>query len=120
MTTAGAIPEWFVDAKDLSPKDHFETQCLIQKYVDGAVSKTINMPRGTTSDQLNKLLLEYVKDLKGVTVYVDGSREAEGQVYMSMTDEEVIDWIVNNPDGILSNFSAEDIECNCQKPTEEK
>ncbi len=120
ITTAGVVPEWFVDAKDLSPKDHFETQCLIQKYVDGAVSKTINMPRGTTTEQLDKLLLEYARDLKGVTVYVDGSREAEGQVYMSMSDEEVIDWIVNNPDGILTNFSAEDIECNCQKPTEEK
>jgi len=120
ITTAGEIPEWFVDAKDLTPKDHFETQCLIQKYVDGAVSKTINMPRGTTVEQLDKLLLEYVKDVKGVTIYVDGSREVEGQVYMSMTEEEVIDWIVNNPDGILSNFSEEDIECNCQKPTEEK
>ena len=39
---------------------------------------------------------------------------------MSMPEEEVIDWIVNNPDGILTNFSAEDIECNCQKPVEEK
>jgi len=120
ITTAGVIPDWFVDAKDLTPKDHFETQCLIQKYVDGAVSKTINMPKGTTTEQLDKLLLEYARDLKGVTVYVDGSREVEGQVYMSMTEEEVIDWIVNNPDGILTNFSAEDIECNCQKPVEEK
>jgi len=120
ITTAGVVPDWFVDAKDLTPKDHFETQCLIQKYVDGAVSKTINMPKGTTTDQLDKLLLEYARDLKGVTIYVDGSREVEGQVYMPMSDEEVIDWVVNNPDGILSNFSAEDIECNCQKPTEEK
>jgi hypothetical protein len=78
------------------------------------------MPKGTTTEQLDKLLLEYARDLKGVTVYVDGSREAEGQVYMSMPEEEVIDWIVNNPDGILTNFSAEDIECNCQKPVEEK
>lgn len=120
ITTAGEVPEWFVDSKDLTPKDHFETQCLIQRYVDGAVSKTINMPRGTTVEQLDKLLLEYIKDLKGVTIYVDGSREVEGQVYMSLTEEEVIDWIVNHPEGILSNFSEEDIECNCQKPSEEK
>ena len=80
-------PEWFVDTFDLSPSDHFEIQSIVQKYTDGAVSKTINMPKGSTPEQLDKLLLEYIRDLKGVTVYVDGTRQ--GQIINKMEEEEV-------------------------------
>jgi len=76
------LPEWFVDSFDLEPSDHLDVQVAVQKYVDGAVSKTINMPKGTTTDQLSELMLEYIHDLKGCTVYVDGSRE--GQPIQSM------------------------------------
>lgn len=81
------VKEWFVDTDDLSPADHFETQSIIQKYVDGALSKTINLPRGTTTEELSALTLEYIYDLKGVTVYVDGSREE--QILNKLTEEEV-------------------------------
>jgi len=79
--------EWFVDTDDLKPEDHFETQVAVQKFTDGAVSKTINMPAGTTTEELSRLTLEYIYDLKGVTVYVDGSRE--GQILNKITEEEV-------------------------------
>lgn len=81
-----SFPDWFADSADLDPADHFEVQSVVQRYVDGAVSKTINMPKGTTSEQLSKLTLEYIRDLKGVTVYVDGSRE--GQILNKMTLKE--------------------------------
>ena len=61
------IPDWFVDAFDLEPKDHFEMQVACQRYCDASVSKTINLPSETTSEDLNNLLLEYIYDLKGVT-----------------------------------------------------
>ena len=70
-------PDWFVDTTDLKPEDHFETQVMIQKYTDGAISKTINTPSGFKVEQLSHLLLEYIRDLKGVTLYVDGSREEQ-------------------------------------------
>jgi ribonucleoside-diphosphate reductase alpha chain len=89
-----AIPEWFVDTKDLTPAEHFEVQSVIQKYVDGAVSKTINMPKGTTPDQLSNLMLEYIHDLKGVTVYVDGSKD--GQILNSVSEDEVRAYLVSN------------------------
>lgn len=68
------MPDWFVDAYDLRPEDHLEMQALIQRYVDGAVSKTINLPENFKSTELDTLLLEYIKDLKGVTVYRDGAK----------------------------------------------
>lgn len=81
------IKEWFVDTDDLTASDHFETQAIIQKYVDGALSKTINLPKGTTTDELSDLTLEYIYDLKGITVYVDGSRGE--QILNKVSEEEV-------------------------------
>jgi ribonucleoside-diphosphate reductase alpha chain len=84
-------PDWYVDSFDLKPEDHFETQVAVQKYLDGAVSKTINCPRGFKEEQLSDLLLEYIRDLKGVTLYVDGSRE--GQVLNPLSREETLKYL---------------------------
>ena len=81
------VPGWYVDTKDLTAKDHLEVQTIIQKYVDGSVSKTINLPKETTKEELNKLILDYIRDLKGVTVYRDGSRGE--QVLHHLSDREV-------------------------------
>jgi len=86
LETDEELPDWFVDATDLNPTDHFEIQSIVQKYTDGAVSKTINMPKGTTSDELSRFTLEYIHDLKGVTVYVDGCREQ--QIATHLSEEE--------------------------------
>lgn len=100
-------PEWYVDTDDLQPSDHFEIQAVVQKYVDGAVSKTINMPEGTTPEQLSSLTLEYIHDLKGVTVYVDGSRE--GQILNKVPEEEVIKSLKANK---ADNYAGrESVEC---------
>lgn len=79
---------WFVDTYDLTPEDHLEMQTIIQRYIDGGISKTIILPKDTTSEKLGKLLLEYIYDLKGVTVYRDGCREQE--VYTRMTEKEIM------------------------------
>jgi len=87
-----SVPDWYVDSFDLKPEDHFETQVAVQKYIDGAVSKTINCPKGFKSEQLSDLLLEYIRDLKGCTVYVDGARE--GQILNPLSDDEARKYIL--------------------------
>ena len=84
-------PDWYVDSFDLNPEDHFETQVAVQKYLDGAVSKTINCPKGFKTEQLSDLLLEYIRDLKGVTLYVDGSRE--GQILNPLSKKEALKFL---------------------------
>lgn len=101
-------PDWFVDSANLTPVDHLETQSIIQKYTDGAISKTINVPKETTPTELSSLLKEYMRDLKGATVYRDGSKE--GQILVPISREEAKQALMDNKAD--SDLDEETVECS--------
>jgi len=69
------LPSFFVTANSIDPKRRVEIQGIIQKYIDHGISSTINLPRDTTVEQGEELyMLAWKHGLKGVTVYVEGSR----------------------------------------------
>jgi ribonucleoside-diphosphate reductase alpha chain len=39
-----ALPEYFVAADDISPKEHVDIQAASQKWIDSSISKTANVP----------------------------------------------------------------------------
>ncbi|HLR80689.1 MAG TPA: vitamin B12-dependent ribonucleotide reductase [Bacillota bacterium] len=72
------LPHWFVTAMDLSPEAHADTQCVIQRWVDSSISKTVNAPKGYTVEQVENVYKRLYKGgAKGGTVYVDGSRDSQ-------------------------------------------
>lgn len=72
------LPEWFVTAMELAPEAHADVQCIIQRWVDSSISKTVNAPRGYTVEQVEKVYERLYKGgAKGGTVYVDGSRDSQ-------------------------------------------
>ncbi|GAA0602602.1 hypothetical protein GCM10009001_19470 [Virgibacillus siamensis] len=72
------LPGFFVTAMDLAPEAHADTQCVIQRWVDSSISKTVNAPKGYTVDQVEKVYRRlYNGGAKGGTVYVDGSRDTQ-------------------------------------------
>ena len=73
-----ALPHWFKSAMELSPEAHADVQCIIQKWIDSSISKTVNAPKGYQVEQVQKVYERLYKGgAKGGTVYVDGSRDTQ-------------------------------------------
>lgn len=70
------LPDYFVTSDMIDYNKGIELQSTIQKYIDHGISRTINLPKGTPVEAVGEVYLNAWKmGLKGVTVYVDGSRD---------------------------------------------
>jgi len=69
------IPDFFVESDQIDWLRRVEIQETIQRHIDHAISSTINLPAGTKPEVVGELYKEgWKRGLKGITVYVDGSR----------------------------------------------
>ena len=66
----------FAQANEIDVESHVLMQAVWQKHVDNAVSKTINMPKSASIEDIKKAyMLAWKSGCKGITVYRDGCRE---------------------------------------------
>ncbi|AJD91431.1 ribonucleotide-diphosphate reductase [Jeotgalibacillus malaysiensis] len=77
-TEEDELPSFFVTAMELAPEAHADTQCVIQRWIDSSISKTVNAPKGYSVEQVESVYERlYRGGAKGGTVYVDGSRDSQ-------------------------------------------
>lgn len=62
-------------ATEINWKKRIEIQAIVQKYVTHSISSTINLPNDVAQERVSEIYMEaWLKKLKGITVYRDGSR----------------------------------------------
>jgi ribonucleoside-diphosphate reductase alpha chain len=72
------IKELFLTALEISPEKHLQMQAAFQQHVDNSVSKTINMPKDATRDDVARAYWRaWELGLKGVTIFRYGSKDSQ-------------------------------------------
>jgi len=67
---ADALPDYFITAEDITPKEHVDVQSAAQKWVDSSISKTANVPTDYAYEDFKDIYhYAYSKGLKGCTTF---------------------------------------------------
>jgi ribonucleoside-diphosphate reductase alpha chain len=75
---AQKYPKVFISAMELDVETHVAIQAAFQKWVDSGISKTINMPKSATVEDVQRAyMLAWDTDCKGITIYRDGSKSIQ-------------------------------------------
>ncbi|NHF59679.1 adenosylcobalamin-dependent ribonucleoside-diphosphate reductase [Flavobacteriaceae bacterium TP-CH-4] len=83
------LKKLFETSLEIPWKYHLLHQQAFQKHTDNAVSKTINLPKSATvNDVSDSYLTAWKYDLKGITVFRDGSRQRQVLQHCSLNGVE--------------------------------
>ncbi len=64
------LPDYFITAEDITPKQHVDIQAAAQKWVDSSISKTANVPTEYPYEDFKDIYLyAYEQGLKGCTTF---------------------------------------------------
>ena len=67
---AAKLPDYFISADDISPKEHVDVQAAAQKWVDSSISKTANVPTDYPYEDFKDIYrYAHQQGLKGCTTF---------------------------------------------------
>jgi ribonucleoside-diphosphate reductase alpha chain len=105
----------FVGAYDVTPEDHIKVQATVQKFIDSCISKTINLPADSSTEEFSQAALDYAPYLKGLTVYRAGSKGNEPLEAIPLTEENITKYMMgpDNPQATATGDSCSMVEGQC-------
>jgi ribonucleoside-diphosphate reductase alpha chain len=76
-------------AGEITPEWHVKVQAHWQKWIDSSISKTVNLPKEATVEEIKHTYrVAHKLGLKGITVYRSGTLESE-PIKVGAKEEEV-------------------------------
>ncbi len=108
---AQQLPDYFISADDITPKQHVDIQAAAQKWIDSSISKTANVPTDYPYEDF-KSIYEYAYDkgLKGCTTFRFNPEVFQG-VLVKETDLEKTTYQFTLEDGhVVEVKGNEEIE----------
>ena len=64
------LPDYFITADSIGPREHVDIQAAAQKWVDSSISKTANVPTDFNYEEFKDIYLyAHEKGLKGCTTF---------------------------------------------------
>jgi ribonucleoside-diphosphate reductase alpha chain len=116
-------PPEFVTAQDLSPAEHVRMQAAVQKHVDSAVSKTVNVPADISFEDFEGVYLDaWRSGCKGITTFRPNA--TTGSV-LTADEAPKVDSVAGQPAKVIDKLTldetaikkiVDDVVADFQKP----
>ncbi len=105
------LPDYFMSADDIKPRDHVSVQAAAQLWIDSSISKTANVPTDFAFEEFKDIYMyAYDKGLKGCTTFRFNPENFQG-VLVKQEDLENTEYQFTLDDGSVVNVKGnEEIE----------
>ncbi len=102
------LPDYFISADDVTPKQHVDIQAAAQKWIDSSISKTANVPTDYPYEDFKSIYqYAYEKGLKGCTTFRFNPEVFQG-VLVKESDLENTTYQFTLEDGSVVEYKGND------------
>ncbi len=102
------LPDYFIAADDVTPKQHVDIQAAAQKWIDSSISKTANVPTDYPYEDFKSIYqYAYEQGLKGCTTFRFNPEVFQG-VLVKESDLENTTYQFTLEDGAVVEFKGND------------
>jgi ribonucleoside-diphosphate reductase alpha chain len=106
-----ALPDYFITAEDITPKEHVDIQAAAQVWVDSSISKTANVPTDYAYEEFKDIYqYAYTKGLKGCTTFRFNPQAFQGVLVKDKDLEKTIYRFTLEDGSVIEVKGNEEIE----------
>ena len=106
-----SLPDYFITAEDITPKEHVDVQAAAQTWVDSSISKTANVPTDYAYEEFKDIYqYAYSKGLKGCTTFRFNPQAFQGVLVKDKDLEKTIYRFTLEDGSVIEVKGNEEIE----------